>query len=89
VCAGLRRRGHDHPAVTETIGGVRHLALSVDARHFGAARQALDAAGVEYVGPGGADDSPYIHDPNGVPLELYRERLGVFSGERILPGGGA
>lgn len=82
--------GHDHPAATETIGGVQHLALSVDAQHFGAARQALDAAGVAYVGPGrGADDSLYIHDPNGVPLELYRERLGVFNGERILPGDGA
>jgi glyoxylase I family protein len=81
--------GHDHPAATETIGGVQHLALSVDARHFRAARAALDAAGVEYVGPDrGVDDSLYIHDPNGVPLELYRERLGVFNGERILPGDG-
>lgn len=30
---------------------------------------------------------PASRDPNGVPLELYRERLGVFNGERILPGG--
>jgi glyoxylase I family protein len=81
--------GHDHPAAMETIGGVQHLALSVDAEHFGAAREALDAAGVEYVGPDrGVDDSLYFHDPNGVPLELYRERLGVFNGERILPGDG-
>ncbi|MGW7465175.1 VOC family protein [Streptomyces xantholiticus] len=81
--------GHDHPAATETIGGVQHLALSVDASRFGAAREALDAAGVEYVGPDrGVEDSLYIHDPNGVPLELYQERLGVFNGERILPGDG-
>jgi glyoxylase I family protein len=79
--------GHDHPPATETVGGVQHLALSVDARQFSAAREALDAAGIEYLGPDrGVEDSLYIRDPNGVPLELYRERLGVFNGERILPG---
>ncbi|MFI1393522.1 VOC family protein [Streptomyces sp. NPDC020681] len=77
--------GHDHPPIEETIGGVQHLALSVDAEQFDSARKALDEAGTEYLGPDrGVDDSLYIRDPNGVPLELYRERLGVFNGERIL-----
>ncbi|MEW2632648.1 VOC family protein [Streptomyces sp. NPDC048389] len=85
---GLRRAERTGPG-RGPIGGVQHLALSVDAPQFGAARQALDEAGVEYVGPDhGVDDSLYFHDPNGVPLELYRERLGVFNGERILPGAG-
>ncbi|MEU0371292.1 VOC family protein [Streptomyces sp. NPDC006283] len=79
--------GHDHPPATETVGGVQHMALSVDAEQFAAGRKALDEAGVKYVGPDrGVEDSLYLHDPNGVPLELYRERLGVFNGERILPG---
>ncbi|MGW2118122.1 VOC family protein [Streptomyces zhihengii] len=77
--------GHDHPPATETVGGVQHLALSVDVQQYTAARKALDAAGVEYVGPDrGVEDSLYLHDPNGVPLELYRERLGIFDGEQIL-----
>ncbi|QNP61858.1 VOC family protein [Streptomyces genisteinicus] len=77
--------GHEHPPATETVGGVQHLALSVDAPHYTAARKALDAAGVEYLGPDrGVEDSLYLHDPNGVPLELYRERLGIFEGEQIL-----
>ncbi|MEV4332708.1 VOC family protein [Streptomyces sp. NPDC049597] len=77
--------GHDHPPATETIGGVQHLALSVDAQHYTAARKKLDEAGVEYLGPDrGVEESLYLHDPNGVPLELYRERLGIFNGEQIL-----
>ncbi|MFE6131510.1 VOC family protein [Streptomyces sp. NPDC056437] len=77
--------GHDHPPIEETIGGVQHLALSVDAERFAAARERLDDAGVEYLGPDrGVEDSLYLRDPNGVPLELYQERLGVFNGERIL-----
>jgi len=40
---------------------------------------------VEYLGPDrGADDSMYFRDPNGVGLELYREKLGIFEGERLL-----
>lgn len=31
------------------------------------------------------EDSLYFRDPNGVPLELYRERLGMFNGEQVLP----
>src|SRR5580658_9182222 len=33
--------GHDHPPFTETIGGVQHLALSVSAAQFVAARDRL------------------------------------------------
>ncbi|HCA87975.1 MAG TPA: VOC family protein [Streptomyces sp.] len=76
--------GHEHPPITETIGGVQHLALSVGDEQYAAARAALDAAGTEYVGPDrGVEDSLYFRDPNGVPVELYRERLGVFEGKRI------
>jgi glyoxylase I family protein len=77
--------GHDHPPWTETIGGVQHLAISISADQFAAAKRKLDQAGVEYLGPDrGADDSLYFRDPNGVGLELYREDLGVFEGVPLL-----
>jgi glyoxylase I family protein len=77
--------GHDHPAWQETIGGVQHLAISVSAEQFDGARQRLEQAGLDYLGPDrGADDSMYFRDPNGVGLELYREDLGTFEGQRLL-----
>ncbi|WP_328404379.1 VOC family protein [Streptomyces sp. NBC_00390] len=78
--------GHEHPPATETVGGVQHVALSVEAREFDAARTSFDKAGIAYIGPDrGVEDSLYFRDPNGVPLELYRERLGMFNGEQVLP----
>jgi glyoxylase I family protein len=77
--------GHDHPAFTETIGGVQHIAISVSAGQYDAARAKLDKAGVDYLGPDrGVEESMYFRDPNGVGLELYREELGVFEGETLL-----
>jgi glyoxylase I family protein len=77
--------GHDHPTFHETIGAVQHLALSVDADHFARVRATLDAEGIEYLGPDrGIEDSLYIRDPNGVGVEFYAERLGVFNGEPLL-----
>lgn len=77
--------GHEHPDFHETIGGVQHLALSTSPDQFVAARDRLDAAGVEYIGPDrGIDDSLYFRDPNGVNVEFYREELGVFAGEELL-----
>jgi glyoxylase I family protein len=77
--------GHDHPAWQETIGGVQHLAISVSAAQYTAAKGKLDAAGVDYLGPDrGVEESIYFRDPNGVGLELYREDLGVFDGRRLL-----
>jgi glyoxylase I family protein len=79
--------GHDHPPFTETVGGVQHLAVSVDEEQFSTARQALDAAGIPYAGPDrGVRDSLYLRDPNGVPIELYCERLGVFDGRPVTAG---
>ena len=78
--------GHDHPPFSETIGAVQHLAISISAEQFAAARKKLDDAGVDYLGPDrGADDSMYFRDPNGVGLELYEEELGIFDGRKILP----
>ena len=77
--------GHDHPAFTETIGGVQHLAISISPEQYEAAKKKLDEAGVDYLGPDrGVEESMYFRDPNGVGLELYREELGVFNGTRLL-----
>jgi glyoxylase I family protein len=78
--------GHQHPPWQETIGAVQHLAISVSADQFGAARERLERAGLDYLGPDrGVDDSMYFRDPNGVGLELYREDLGRFNDEQLLP----
>src|SRR6266487_1770461 len=77
--------GHDHPLFTETIGGVQHLAISISADQFDAAKKKLEQAGIDYLGPDrGVLDSMYFRDPNGVGLELYREELGIFNGSRLL-----
>jgi glyoxylase I family protein len=77
--------GHEHPAFTETIGGVQHLAISISPEQYEAAKKKLDEAGVDYLGPDrGVEESMYFRDPNGVGLELYREELGVFNGHRLL-----
>ncbi|MGO9081737.1 MAG: VOC family protein [Streptosporangiaceae bacterium] len=77
--------GHDHPAFTETIGAVQHLAISISPEQYDAARRKLDEAGADYLGPDrGVEESMYFRDPNGVGLELYREELGVFNGTRLL-----
>jgi glyoxylase I family protein len=77
--------GHEHPAFTETIGGVQHLAISISPEQYDAARKKLDEAGVAYLGPDrGVEESMYFRDPNGVGLELYREELGIFNGTRLL-----
>jgi glyoxylase I family protein len=77
--------GHDHPDFSETIGAVQHLALSTSPEEFAAAKERLDAAGVNYLGPDrGVENSLYIRDPNGVGLEFYCEKLGFFEGEPLL-----
>jgi glyoxylase I family protein len=57
----------------------------VSPEQFAAAKQRLDAAGIEYLGPDrGIEDSVYIRDPNGVGIELYREELAVFEGTKLV-----
>jgi glyoxylase I family protein len=77
--------GHEHPAFTETIGGVQHLAISISPEQYDAAKKKLDETGVDYLGPDrGVEESMYFRDPNGVGLELYREELGIFNGAPLL-----
>ena len=77
--------GHDHPAYTETIGNVQHIALSVTPERFDELKTKLDGAGTDYLGPDrGVHNSLYIRDPNGTGIEFYRETLGSFEGEILI-----
>ncbi len=77
--------GYELPPFMETIGGVQHIAISVDHDHFVAAQEKLDDAGINYDGPNrGIDESMYLRDPNGVGIELYEEQIGVFDGRALL-----
>jgi glyoxylase I family protein len=77
--------GHDHAPYEETIGALQHLAISVDAEQFAAAKNKLEQNRIEYLGPDrGAEDSLYFRDPNGMGIELYREVLGHFEGSELL-----
>jgi glyoxylase I family protein len=78
--------GYELPDWQETIGGVQHLAISVTAEQFEAAKKKFEQAGLSYLGPDrGVDNSIYFRDPNGVGLELYREDLARFEGEELVP----
>ena len=70
--------GLDLGSYAEVIGGLHHLALSVDPETWEDARVALESAGVEYQIDSGI--SMYFADPDGVRLELIAEELGSLYG---------
>jgi glyoxylase I family protein len=68
--------GHDHPRLTESLGGLQHLAVSMGAAAWTEARARLEAAGIPYVGPDrGADRSLYLKGPDGEGIELLQAPL--------------
>jgi len=70
--------GLDLGPYAEVLGGLHHIAISVDPAAWAAARAKLDAAGV----PSHIDSeiSMYFSDPDGVRLELIAEELGSLYG---------
>jgi glyoxylase I family protein len=55
--------GHVHPEFHETIGGIQHIANSVNGDQFEAAKRRLDEANIEYLGPDrGVEDSLCLRD---------------------------
>jgi glyoxylase I family protein len=68
----------------EAIGGVQHIAISVDPSTHARLRTKLDEAGVKYVGPDfGVEESLYLRDPDGIGVELLRDPLMFFGGRRL------
>ena len=73
--------GLDLGAYQEVLGGLHHLALSMESGQWERIKAKLDAAEVAYQQVGG---SLYFRDPDGTRLELIRDRLGEMHGKRVL-----
>ena len=65
----------------EVLGGLHHIAISVEPEHWHAAQARLGAAGVEYAVHSGT--SMYFNDPDGARLELIADPLGEMYGNPV------
>jgi catechol 2,3-dioxygenase-like lactoylglutathione lyase family enzyme len=74
--------GLDVGPYAEVLGGLHHLAISVDPEVWARLRSNLDRAGVEYQSESGT--SIYFRDPNGARLELIADPLGEMYGTKVL-----
>ena len=73
--------GLDLGPYAEVLGGLQHLAISIDPARWEHLRGKLDAAGVHYDHVSGS--SLYFRDPDGVRLELISDPLGEMYGSTI------
>jgi catechol 2,3-dioxygenase-like lactoylglutathione lyase family enzyme len=74
--------GLDLGPYAEVLGGLHHLAISVDPTTWQRLRERLDAAGVDYEEESGT--SLYFRDPDGARVELLAESLGEMYGNSVL-----
>lgn len=74
--------GLDVGPYAEVLGGLHHVAISVEPEKWAILRDRLDEAGVEYQSESGS--SIYFRDPNGARLELISDPLGEMYGTRVL-----
>ncbi|MGC5011541.1 VOC family protein [Streptosporangium sp. DT93] len=74
--------GLDLGPYREVLGGLHHIAISVDPSTWGRLRGKLEAAGVPHQVESGA--SVYFADPDGARLELLADPLGEMYGSRVL-----
>lgn len=70
--------GLDVGPYAEVLGGLHHLAISVDPDRWRHLKDKLDAAGVEYLLESGT--SIYLRDPDGTRVELIADPLGEMYG---------
>ena len=63
------------PPTRESIGGMHHIAISVEPDRFEAICQRLKERGIENLGPEQVTDSMYFHDPDGALIEVTRHPL--------------
>jgi catechol 2,3-dioxygenase-like lactoylglutathione lyase family enzyme len=73
--------GLDLGPYTEVLGGLHHLAISVDSATWRLLRERLTAAGIEYQEESGT--SLYFRDPDGARVELLAEPLGEMYGMSV------
>ena len=63
------------------LGGLHHVAISVDRPTWERLRAKLDTAGVAYQEESGS--SLYLRDPDGARLELLADPLGEMYGNNV------
>jgi catechol 2,3-dioxygenase-like lactoylglutathione lyase family enzyme len=74
--------GLDVGPYAEVLGGLHHVAISVEPQRWTHLVQNLEAAGVEHVVH--SKVSVYFRDPDGARLELIAEPLGEMYGTPVL-----
>jgi catechol 2,3-dioxygenase-like lactoylglutathione lyase family enzyme len=74
--------GLDLGEYAEVLGGLHHIAISVEPQQWQRLEGRLDDAGVEYQLESGT--SMYFRDPNGARLELIADPLGEMYGTKVL-----
>ena len=74
--------GLDVGPYAEVLGGLHHIAISVEPERWEHLKGKLDEAGVEYLEESGT--SIYFRDPNGARLELIADPLGEMYGTKVL-----
>lgn len=73
--------GVDPGPYDEVLGGLHHLAISIEVEHWRQARERLDAQGVPYDHVD--ETSLYFRGPDGERLELIADPLRWMYGERV------
>ena len=74
--------GLDLGPYAEVLGGLHHLAISVEPERWQRLKANLDEAGVDYQLESGT--SVYLRDPDGARLELIADPLGQMYGTTVL-----
>ena len=74
--------GLDLGPYAEVLGGLHHLAISVEPERWQRLKANLDEAGVDYQLESGT--SLYLRDPDGARLELIADPLGQMYGTKVL-----
>jgi catechol 2,3-dioxygenase-like lactoylglutathione lyase family enzyme len=74
--------GLDVGPYREVLGGLHHVAISVEAERWAHLVGNMEAAGVEHVVH--SKVSVYFRDPDGARLELIADPLGEMYGTRVL-----
>jgi catechol 2,3-dioxygenase-like lactoylglutathione lyase family enzyme len=74
--------GLDVGPYAEVLGGLHHMAISVDPAHWQELVRRLDEAGVPHEVHSGV--SVYFRDPDGARIELIADPLGEMYGTKVL-----
>ena len=75
--------GLDLGPYAEVLGGLHHMAISVEPERWGQLKERLTERGVEYHEVR-AGSSIYFRDPDGARLELISDPLGEMYGLKVL-----